>query len=148
MAVGGETLGERLQRAGRQRFVGRKEELEAFRSAVSSPGSPQAKPFSMMFIHGPGGIGKSALIEEMAAMAAAAGATPLRLDGRAISPTRHGMPEAVDPAAALRRVHRPVLLIDNYERPALDDQVTRATGCGRGIEQFASRAVRMTAQFV
>jgi hypothetical protein len=47
------TLGARLRRARRRRFVGRAGELELFRAAVEGPGAP----WSVLFVYGPGGVG-------------------------------------------------------------------------------------------
>ncbi len=48
-------LADRLESARRRNFVGRDAELELFRQALRDPDSP----FAVLYIHGPGGIGKS-----------------------------------------------------------------------------------------
>ncbi|MDN5934518.1 MAG: ATP-binding protein, partial [Pseudonocardia sp.] len=53
------------------RFVGRHTERELFRQAVEAQGEP---PFTVLHVHGPGGIGKSALLRVFGDLAAAAGA--------------------------------------------------------------------------
>ncbi|GAB7037178.1 MULTISPECIES: ATP-binding protein [Catenuloplanes] len=85
-----------LLRGQRQRsFVGRDEQIETFRAALAAPG--------VLFVHGAGGVGKSALLDAFAHHAAAEGRAVLRAD------TRHPLP-APEPGG------QPVLLIDNYER--------------------------------
>lgn len=57
----------RSRRAGGRRFVGRAEELQLFRGALAAPGVS----FTVLFFHGLGGIGKSALLGEFADLARA-----------------------------------------------------------------------------
>ncbi|TBO60501.1 ATP-binding protein [Streptomyces kasugaensis] len=68
-------LEERLQAARQRAFVGRKEELATFDEALCT-GS------KVLLIHGPGGVGKSALLGRFAQRAAVADRTILVLDGR------------------------------------------------------------------
>jgi hypothetical protein len=51
------SLGERLRWARERAFVGRADELAAFRSALAGD---DAAP-SLFYVHGPGGVGKSTL---------------------------------------------------------------------------------------
>jgi len=91
----------RLQAARQHAFVGRKEELAAFDEALCGDGG-------VLFVHGPGGVGKSALLSRFAQRAAAAGRTVLVLDGRMLDPT---------PAAFMAETRSvQVLLIDSFER--------------------------------
>lgn len=126
------TVGELLASRRRDRFVGRAAELELFRAALAAPGEP---PFCVLHLHGPGGIGKSALLEAFCGAAVAAGAFVVRVGGQDVAP---------DPAAVLSLLARSlrvprdedapvrlpddagagrlVLLVDAYERLAsLDD---------------------------
>ena len=48
------TVADRLKRARRRRFVGRAAELELFLGALAAP----EPPFSVLWIHGPGGVGQ------------------------------------------------------------------------------------------
>ncbi|MGP4027072.1 AAA family ATPase [Actinomadura sp. 3N407] len=113
MAYGG-TVGDRLRRARRRRFVGRSGEIELFRGALSDGA------FAVLFLHGPGGVGKSALLAEMAEAARGSGVTPVLVDARTVTP---------EPSAILRAVERPgngrfAVLIDTYELlGSLDDWV-------------------------
>lgn len=111
-------------------FVGRTGEIELFRSALLAPDSP----VTVLFLHGPGGVGKSSLLDVLADVAAADGATPVRIDGRHVPPAPGallGVLAAVvdagggDPLAALARVPRPVVLLDTYELLALLDEWVR-----------------------
>ena len=63
------TVADRLKSARRRRFVGRAAELELFLGALAAP----EPPFSVLWIHGPGGVGKTALLGALAEAAADAG---------------------------------------------------------------------------
>ncbi|WP_161605983.1 AAA family ATPase [Microlunatus speluncae] len=75
-------LASRIDSSRRRRFVGRTAEVELFESALAVP----AESFSVLFVYGPGGIGKSSLLDAYADAAIRAGRQPLRLDGYAVSP--------------------------------------------------------------
>lgn len=89
-------------------FVGRETELALLRDALA--GRPGAA--SVFYVHGPGGIGKTALMRQYANDARAAGRPVIHVDGRALS----AAPEALEKAAAAV-VHTPgaLLLIDTFE---------------------------------
>ncbi|MGB3444798.1 MAG: ATP-binding protein [Actinophytocola sp.] len=95
-----------LQAARQRGFVGRKEEVAAFDEALCGGGR-------VLFVHGPGGVGKSALLSCFAQRAEEAGRTVTMLDGRMVDPS---------PAAFMAETgsmfadERPVLLIDTFER--------------------------------
>jgi hypothetical protein len=86
------SLGDRLSAARRRQFVGRATELALFQSALNAA----ELPFQVLFVYGPGGVGKTTLLNEFARLCAAAGARAHYLDARNIDPT----PEAF--LAALR----------------------------------------------
>ena len=71
------TLGDVLAARRRRRFVGRSAELELVRAALDSP----RPPFSVLYLYGPGGIGKTSLLDEVADLAVGAGSVLVRLDG-------------------------------------------------------------------
>jgi hypothetical protein len=120
------TIAGRLTAARRQAFVGRASELDLFRSALVE--DPPA--FSVLFLHGPGGIGKSALLRRLADEAEQAGRVAVRIDcATAGYPATFlpslaaalGLPPDEDPLPALHASRRAVLLLDTYEAvPGLD----------------------------
>jgi AAA ATPase domain len=119
--VGPATLGARLRRARRRRFVGRAGELELFRAALEGPGAP----WSVLFVYGPGGVGKTALLAAFAEAAEAAGVPAYRVDlrGEEVSPPGFlaavagalGVADGAAAVATLGSGGRRVLLIDTYE---------------------------------
>jgi hypothetical protein len=114
----GGTLGELLASRRRRRFVGRASEVELFRVALESP----EPPFLLLHLHGPPGIGKTRLLDIFARLAADAGASVVRLDGRDLLPSPPAVLEALE--AGLSDGGRLVVLFDTYERlAALDDWV-------------------------
>lgn len=111
------TLADRLARRDAERFVGREAELAVFRALLTD--DPSA---SVVFVHGPGGIGKSTLLREIARLAAVHGCSPWSLDGRELVPVP-GELETVFTAA--REEPRPIVLLDTYERVSDLDAVLR-----------------------
>jgi RimJ/RimL family protein N-acetyltransferase len=129
----GPRLGDRLAAARRRLVVGRSEELALFGSALAT-GEP---PFALVFVHGPGGVGKTVLLGEFVRLAGEAGLPVVRLDGRDVSPSPAGFlaalgrvlgePPEGSPLAALGRRDRGVLLVDTYETLAPVDSWVRDT---------------------
>jgi hypothetical protein len=128
------TLGEVLAERRRARVVGREGEIELFRAAMVD----DDPPWSVLHVHGPGGIGKTTLLDAFARIAQEAGATVLRVDAGAVVPRPDALAAALRPHVDLERStghpdaegpgperRRPlVLLVDAYERlTALDDWV-------------------------
>ena len=124
------TLGELLGSRRRRRFVGRASEIELFRVALDSA----EPPFSVLHIHGPAGIGKTSLLDVLAGLAAEAGASVVRLDGRDLVPSPPAVlgavrqvlrvPDGEGVLAGPSGTDRVVVLVDTYERLApLDDWV-------------------------
>lgn len=112
------TLGDLLRSTRLQRLVGRRAEIELFRSALEA----SELPFSVLFVHGPGGVGKSSLLELLADEAGRAGASVLRVDAQELAPSPATVREAFDPAPGASG--RLVVLLDTYEQIAtLDDWV-------------------------
>jgi hypothetical protein len=124
------TLGDLLASRRRRRFVGRASEVELFQASLDSA----EPPFSVLYVHGPPGIGKTRLLDVFAGLAADAGASVVRLDGRDLVPSPPAVleglgaapeaPEEWDAILAPAAGGRMVLLLDTYERLApLDDWV-------------------------
>jgi hypothetical protein len=114
------TLGEVLASRRRRCFVGRDAELELVRAALGT-----AEPrFSVLWFTGPGGIGKSALLDVAGELAEEAGGlTVVRLDGRDLAPS----PRAVLDAIGELPRGRVLLMIDAYERLAVLDGWVRTS---------------------
>jgi len=74
------SLRDRLEAARRQRFVGRSTERALFQSALMTT----EPPFSVLYIFGAGGVGKTTLLREFAHLATQAGARTVQLDARNI----------------------------------------------------------------
>lgn len=119
---------DRLSDARRQRFVGRASERELFRESLAGP----KLPFQVLFVHGPGGVGKTTLLQEFALAGIETGASVVLLDGRTIEPTPGAFVEALrtgigaqpneSPLDALAaRGGRSVVLVDTYETLAVLD---------------------------
>lgn len=114
------TLGARLALQDARRFVGRSRELSLIERVLTEedPGA------CVVFVHGPGGIGKSTLLREVARRGALAGFDVHTVDGRDFADDPAGL------TAALERPvpsPRPLLLIDGYELIAAVGAGLRAT---------------------
>ena len=118
------TVADRLRGARRSGFVGREAELELFRGALEAP----EPPFSVLWIHAPGGVGKTTLLSAFAEAAANQGLEPVRLDLRGVDPSPPafmaelervaGVEVGESAAATLAGWERPVLLLDTFEAAA------------------------------
>jgi hypothetical protein len=115
-------LADRLAAARRRRFVGREPERALFQAALNAP----ELPFCILYIFGPGGIGKTTLLKEFAYLTEAAEMHAFYLDARNIDPAPEsfiaalqaamGLQPPADPLDELdRRGGRNVILIDTYE---------------------------------
>ncbi|WP_448545332.1 AAA family ATPase [Roseiflexus sp.] len=104
-----------------RRFVGRQAELELVAAALAA-GTPA---FAVLYVYGPGGIGKTSLLQQYARMASTAGRRVALLDSRNLDPSPQGFllglaaalgTDDVDATlAVLAHEPDPVLLIDTYE---------------------------------
>lgn len=102
-------LADRLQAVRERGFVGRTAERALFGSALA--GWPSA--FVTLFLHGPGGVGKTTLLRRLADDATAAGRTVLRVDGRLVSSSTTAFDSAAGSALDTPNL---VLMIDNFEQ--------------------------------
>lgn len=102
------TLAERMAALDADRFVGRRRELEWLGALVAAR---EPSP-SVVLVHGPGGIGKSALLRELARRAG--GRAVVAVDGRELAP----VPNALLEALADAHTGRPLVLLDTFERIA------------------------------
>jgi hypothetical protein len=112
------TLAARLVDRDRIRFVGRTAELALLERCLED--NP---PASVVLVHGPGGIGKSTLLRELARSAQERGRETFFVEGRELPP----MPDALEAVlATARESEAPLVLIDTYERmTALDGYLRR-----------------------
>jgi hypothetical protein len=116
-------IAERLRALHNRYFVGRGTELDTFRNALQVDAHDH--PVSLLFVHGPGGVGKTVLLRQFGRLAADSGASVIALDGRDLEPSPAGILSALrevagitddtPPFQALARRERLVLLIDTYE---------------------------------
>jgi hypothetical protein len=115
-------IGDRLTAARRRWFVGRDSERELLRAALAAPDLP----FSVLFVYGPGGVGKSALLAEYARLGAESGAGVYAIDARNVEPAPDAFVGAMrrsldadgstDPLDVLaERPGRHVVLVDTFE---------------------------------
>jgi hypothetical protein len=113
------TLAGRLGARRRQRFVGRRAELALFDEVLSAGESP----YVVLFVHGPGGIGKTSLLAAWADLAVAAGRRCVRVDARDVAPSAEGVLDALRSTLGVAPGADPVgrvepgcvLMVDTYE---------------------------------
>jgi DNA-binding winged helix-turn-helix (wHTH) protein len=124
----GINIGDRLREKAERRFVGRASELAELSNALAAePGGTQ-----LYFVHGPGGIGKTTLLERLRSDATRAGIVYASLDASAIAATPVAMVAAIaedlaligttatvqDIAAAMTSSDCRLLLIDSFDATA------------------------------
>ncbi len=113
-------LGDLLDHARQLGFVGRRAELTAFDDALAG-----RSPARVLIAYGPGGIGKTTMLQEFGRRARAAGRVVRLVDGREIDPSPAGFRAAVEPMGT-------VLLVDGYEHlGAIDGWLRREFLPGR-----------------
>jgi hypothetical protein len=115
-------LADRLSAARRRRFIGRAAELTLFESALLA----EQLPFFVLYVHGPGGVGKTSLLSQFARLAGEVEAPAYSLDARNVEPTPEafmaglclamGVDPTASPADALAaRPGRHIIFVDTYE---------------------------------
>jgi DNA-binding CsgD family transcriptional regulator len=77
------TIGDWFHGETGRHFVGRTAELDLAHTALKAVDPP----FSVLYLHGPGGIGKTALLDRLAAFAGPTGRRVVRLDLHTVEPT-------------------------------------------------------------
>ncbi len=115
-------IGKLARKVRHSRFVGRAAELELLRQALLA----EEPPFVVLYLFGPGGVGKSALLHEYARLASEQGRVIYHLDGRYIEPSPQGFLHALAQLSGpvtpellpntLATLPPAVLLLDTYER--------------------------------
>ena len=119
--MAGETIGDRREHARERTFVGRIAEQELWAAALARP-TPN---FAVLWLHGPGGVGKSALLGRFSRIAREAGVAPIQCDARALAATPDSFQALLQRALGLdpsgdvnARLHdgvRRAVLIDSAE---------------------------------
>src|SRR4051812_9293556 len=102
------TLAERLAWRDEQHFVGRGPQLEVFDSLMADE-----PPHPVVLVHGPGGIGKSTLLREVARRAEKRGYQPTLVEGRELAPVPGEIENALGDAVT---AELPLIMFDTYER--------------------------------
>ncbi len=127
-------LADRLNSARHAHFVGRNGELSVFESALSA----ETLPFLILHIFGPGGVGKTTLLQEFALLSERHGAHPVYLDARHIDLSPDVLTKTLCASLGLNNgaslpdllaaaPQRTVILIDTYEALTSLDGWLRAT---------------------
>ena len=113
-------LEKRLDEARSKHFVGRSAELALFHDALTL----DPPPFAVLWMVGPGGVGKSTLLGRFAMLVRQAGAQPIVVDARALVGTQSSLLDvlarevgsaAAEVAQAFGGEGRSVLMIDTAE---------------------------------
>ena len=119
--MGGHDRAKRLRAARKQRMVGRDEECARFLAAITA----ETLPYDILFIYGPGGIGKSALAAEFVAICAEHAVACHLIDARHIEPSPVTFlatlpPElrASEDGEPAENLPRHTLIIDGYDHLA------------------------------
>src|SRR3712207_2183285 len=115
-------LANRLNAERHRRFVGRTAELDIFRSALAA----DELPFNVLYVFGPGGVGKTTLLREFVNACNEAGIPASYVDARNLEPSPDAFVGALSSTLGLASRERPfealagrperrVVLIDTYE---------------------------------
>jgi RecA/RadA recombinase len=111
-------LGYVLDEERRRSFAGRADELAHFDEVLRRRGTRR-----ILFLHGPGGVGKTTLLHELRARAQEAGRTAVVLDGRELDATSDAVEQAWRADLGGANADRDLaLFVDGYERLASLDR--------------------------
>lgn len=113
---------ERLKTARHEQFIGREDEMSLFREILVAP----ELPFLLLYIFGPGGVGKTSLLREFDYLCAQSQIPATYVDMRDVHPSPESFVKALQAAMNLSagdapldilaaQPHRQVLMIDTYE---------------------------------
>ena len=124
------TMAERVAAQRRREFVGRAKEVAALRDLLEG-----ARDGAVLFVSGPGGVGKTTLLARYADLGRDLGRLVVRLDARELPPiasaylaeiaTQCGLDPTEDPSQSIAGVRRMLLLIDTTERAVTLDRWLR-----------------------
>jgi hypothetical protein len=106
------SLGDRLSAARRRQFVGRSTELAMFQSALSAA----ELPFQILFVYGPGGVGKTTLLNEFAHLSDQAGVRSFYVDSRSVEPTPEAFLNALRGVMGLALDQSPLQVMASYSK--------------------------------
>ena len=96
------SLARELETRAQRTFVGRESEVERLVAVACDP----ASPIAVALVHGPGGIGKSTLLERVKRLSSERGVPVVEIDARLVEPTPPALLEAL--ARAAGHPHAPV----------------------------------------
>lgn len=116
-------LADRLGQARHRRFAGRTAEKAVFQAAIQA----DELPFFLLYFFGPGGVGKTTLMGELAYLCDQSKISALLIDARNVDPSPESFIQALQLALGLTppdspllalaaRAQRQVILIDTYEK--------------------------------
>jgi hypothetical protein len=116
-------IADHLNAARRHQFVGREAERAIFQAALTA----ESWPFFILYIFGPGGVGKTTLLQELAALCRQHEIAALSLDARNVDPSPPAFilalqltmglgPETAPLDALAAQPVRSVIFIDTYEK--------------------------------
>ncbi len=111
MTTSAPLLSARLAQTAQRCFVGRAAELQLFDAALSAA----LPPFAVLWFHGPGGVGKSALLAALRDRALASGRRVVSVDGSSIERGASGFLDALGLERPRDSDDPGVLLIDGCE---------------------------------
>lgn len=123
------SLGARLSAERNRRFVGRVQELELFHNAITS----SVLPFNILYIYGPGGIGKTSLLQQFTRISEQQKIHFLYIEGRNLEPASASFLSVLRSLMNLQDTDSPlqiladssdrkIIFIDTYETiSALDE---------------------------
>ncbi|MFJ9820349.1 ATP-binding protein [Streptomyces sp. NPDC101151] len=106
-----ERLADRLALRRASMFVGREDVLTVFRSAVGAA-APEHSAVAVIFVHGPGGTGKSTLLQRFADEARGVDRPVLQVNARGVEPSRQAFEAR---AGGVLDLPAGVLIVDNFE---------------------------------